>query len=202
MIKAITFDLGGVVVGSFGKELVSNASKKLKIPSGELRRLMNQYEPALQRGTFGPIEFWKKILKDKGLTVPESVIKPLWMTPYRKLAKSDRKVISLIHKLKKRYTVGCISNCQEPHNSYNRKRGLFKHFKPCLLSSEIGMRKPDVKIFQLFLKQAKCKPSEAVFIDDEKRYLTHAKKMGIHIIHFKSYEQLKKELVSLGILTK
>lgn len=200
MIKTIIFDLGGVIVGSFGKELIISASKKLKIKPIELRRLMNVYEPDLQIGKINHIEFWQKILKHKNLSIPISVLKTLWMEPYRKYAKIDRNAIKLIKKLRKNYIIGCISNAQEPHNSYNKERGLLKHFDVCLLSNEVGIRKPDKKIFKLYLNKAKHKPSETIFIDDEKKLLVNAEKMGIDTIHFKSVKQLREELAYRKIL--
>ena len=68
------------------------------------------------------------------------------------------------------------------------------YFEPCILSSEVGMRKPDEQIFRLFLKEAKVQANECIFIDDEKKMLENANKIGIKTIHFKNSEQLKNEL--------
>lgn len=192
--KVIIFDLGGVVVSSFGKEFILNASKKLKISKKELRNLIKKYEPDLQKGRIDHIEFWNKILKDKKLNVSEKITKTLWIEPYKKYSKINKNVINLIKELKKDYIIGCISNSQEPHNTYNKKRGLFEYFSPCIISSQVGLRKPDKKIFQFFLKKAKCSPGGAIFIDDEKKLLVNANKLGIRTIHFKNYLQLKKDL--------
>lgn len=200
MIKTIIFDLGGVVVSSFGKELVANASKKLGIKPDELRKLMNVYEPDLQTGKINHIEFLQKILKDKNLSIPVSILNTLWMNPYKKYAKINKNIIKLIKKLKKNYIIGCISNTHEAHNSYNRKRRLFDYFDIYLLSNQVGIRKPDKKIFELYLKKANYKPSEAIFIDDEEKLLINAKKLGIKTIHFKNIRQLKKELTQEDIL--
>jgi FMN phosphatase YigB (HAD superfamily) len=199
MFKAIIFDIGGVVVGPFGEALLTNASSKLRIPLRELRRLMNSYEPDLQRGRIDHITFWKKILRKRGQTAPERIIKPLWMTPYHKRAAINREVLHIITGLRRRYIVGCISNCQEPHNAYNVKRRLFSHFAPCLLSSEIGIRKPDPRIFRLFLKNAGCKASETIFIDDEKQFLPPARKLGIVAVHYQNPAQLRGALRTRGI---
>lgn len=64
----------------------------------------------------------------------------------------------------------------------------------------MGIRKPDVEIFKLYLGKVKCKPTEAVFIDDEEKLLVNARKLDIHVIHFQNPKQLKQELISLGVL--
>jgi len=199
MIKTIIFDLGGVVVGSFGKELLENASKILEIDPTELRDSMTKYEPELQTGKIDHIEFWKKILKDKDKAVSDEILSDLWLKPYIEKATINQDVIDLITKLRKNYFVGCISNAQEPHNSYNRSRGLFDNFDLCLLSSEVGIRKPDKEIFELYISKTGFTPEEMVFIDDEENLLTNAKHMGIHTIHFTNVPNLQIELQKLNI---
>lgn len=199
MIKTIVFDLGGVVVGAFGKELIEYSSNQLGIEPGELRALMNKYEPELQMGKIDHIEFWKKILKDKDKGVPEDILKDLWLKPYIEKATINEDVITLIKELRRNYFVGCISNAQEPHNSYNKSRGLFDNFDLCLLSSEVGLRKPNKEIFELYLQKTKYLPKEMVFVDDEENLLMNAKNMGINTIHFNSINQLKFELSKLGL---
>jgi len=199
-IKSIAFDLGGVVVSKFGQELVENASQKLGIEKQELRQLMDKYEPDLVKGKIDHVTFWKKIISEKSLDIDESILKTLWMEPYEKFAVLDNEVIDFIKELKtKGYHVGCISNAQEPHNSYNRKRGLFDIFDICILSSEVGMRKPDEEIFKLYLNKTGFKPEEVVFIDDEEPLLANVKKVGMHPITFKNIFQLKNDLAGLGV---
>ena len=199
MIKTIIFDLGGVVVGSFGKELVENASKVLRIESTELRELMTKYEPELQTGKIDHIEFWKKILAEKKKDIPEEELKDLWLKPYMEKVTVNQDVINLITQLRKNYFVGCISNAQEPHNSYNRSRGLFDNFDLCLLSNEVGIRKPDKEIFELYLDQTGFSADETIFVDDEEELQINAKNMGVHIIHFTTVPDLKTKLQNLNI---
>lgn len=188
-----------LVVGSFGKELVEYASKALDIGPLELRELMTKYEPDLQTGKIDHIEFWKKLLKDKNKDVADEILKDLWLKPYIEKATVNQDVVDLITRLRKNYFVGCISNAQEPHISYNKARGLFDNFDLCLLSSEVGIRKPDKEIFELYLDKTGFSADETIFIDDEKELVTNAKGMGIHTVHFTTVPNLKIELQKLKI---
>jgi putative hydrolase of the HAD superfamily len=201
MIKTIIFDLGGVVVAPFGNELLKNASQKLNIEADELRQLMNQYEIELQTGKIDHIEFWQKILRDKNLSVSEEVLQELWLEPYIENAKIDIEVLDLIKLLHQNYFIGCISNSQEPHNTYNRNRGLFEYFDLVLLSNEIGIRKPDKEIFELFLAKTNFKPEQTVFIDDEEKLLENARMMGINTIHFENAKRLELTLRNMGVIS-
>jgi epoxide hydrolase-like predicted phosphatase len=198
-IKSIAFDLGGVVVGAFGKQLVEYASEKLGINQEELRPLMNIYEPELQTGKIDHITFWKKILSHKNKEIADDVLATLWMIPYEQNALIDEKMVDLIKELRKKYIVGLISNAQEPHNTFNRKRGLFDLFDILILSSEAGIRKPEKEIFELYLQKVNLKPEEVVFVDDEEKLLVNVENVGIKPIHFQGIEKLKEDFKKLGI---
>lgn len=198
-IKSIAFDLGGVVVGAFGKQLVENASKKLEIEQEELRKLMNVYEPELQTGKIDHVTFWKRILAHKNKQVSDEILATLWMDPYKENALIDEEMVSLIKKLREKYVIGLISNAQEPHNTYNKERGLFDLFDILILSSEVSIRKPEKEIFELYLKKVNLKPEEVAFIDDEEKLLVNVASVGIKPIHYQGIEKLKKDLKELGI---
>ncbi|MDP3965025.1 MAG: HAD-IA family hydrolase [bacterium] len=199
-IKTIIFDIGGVIVNSFGKELIDYTSGKLGIEQSRIRELMNRYEPSLQKGLISPTEFWKKIINENGSNVPsDNVLESLWIEPYVENVHIDEHMINLVKTLKNNYIVGCISNSIVPHTLYNKERELYSLFNPCLLSDEVHIRKPDKEIFELYLKMTKCEPHEAIFIDDEAPLLVNAQKMGMNTVVFQNIDQLKKELAIFKI---
>jgi putative hydrolase of the HAD superfamily len=58
-----------------------------------------------------------------------------------------------------------------------------KLFDKMYLSHELGLRKPDVKIFEHILKEQTLKSEEVFFIDDSPQHIASAKKIGIHCYH-------------------
>jgi|GEM_PF-386517 len=199
-IKSIVFDLGGVVVGPFlGEQLIDYASPRLGIDKKELYDLIWIYEADLQKGKLDHVTAWKKILAHKNKEVSDKVLERLRLAPYRKTVFPNKEVVELVKELRRNYTVGCISNTQEPHVSHNRKLGLYDLFDVCILSCEVGMRKPDKEIFDLYMEKTGFKPNEIVFIDDERRLLVNVKKLGITPIHFQGIGKLKSDLRKLKI---
>ncbi|MDT3404133.1 HAD family hydrolase [Mucilaginibacter terrae] len=73
-------------------------------------------------------------------------------------------------------------------------------FDGMVISGLEKMRKPEPVFYQLLLDRYSIKPEEALFIDDNKRNIIAAEKMGINSIHFINAAQLEKELKSLDIL--
>ena len=52
------------------------------------------------------------------------------------------------------------------HDSDLKRLGIFKYFDFTIYSSDVGVRKPDSKIFKVALEKLKVKPDGAIFIGD------------------------------------
>jgi 2-haloacid dehalogenase len=68
-----------------------------------------------------------------------------------------------------------------------------------VVSGEERTRKPFPDFYQRLLDRYDVDPSQALFIDDNLRNVKAAEELGIKGIHFHTPEQLKKELIMLGI---
>lgn len=69
--------------------------------------------------------------------------------------------------LKRRgYHLGIVAN--QPLGTEKRldTRGILKYFDVIAASAEMGVAKPDARIFQSALEMARCQPSEAVMVGD------------------------------------
>lgn len=73
-------------------------------------------------------------------------------------------------------------------------------FEGIVVSGQERMKKPDIKIYNLILDRYQIEPNKAVFIDDNKRNVEGAQKVGIHAIHFQSSDQLNQQLVDWQVL--
>jgi 2-haloacid dehalogenase len=73
-------------------------------------------------------------------------------------------------------------------------------FDDIVVSGEVGVIKPDARIFRILLDRNDVSPGEAVFIDDVAANAAAADALGIHGIHFRSPEQLRRELAACGLL--
>jgi putative hydrolase of the HAD superfamily len=198
--KGIIFDLGGVYLSSTVSHRINAVARKFKIPSAKVRRAADAYFRLLQVNKIGDKEFFTSIINELNLNTNWRKFYSIWMSPYKKYSKINRKVYSLVKKLKKNgYKVAALSNT-EPHiSAYNYQRKLFHVFDSVVLSYEVKMRKPEQGIYKHALKLTGLKASEAIFIDDYEKYLIPARKLGMETILFKSAGQLKEELEQLNI---
>ena len=81
-----------------------------------------------------------------------------------------------------------------------RRYDFLQLFEGILVSGEEKLKKPDLKIYQLLLDRYEIEPTTALFIDDSEKNILGAQKLGIHTIHFKYPQQLKRDLAAFGII--
>jgi 2-haloacid dehalogenase len=94
-----------------------------------------------------------------------------------------------------------LSNWSAETFPLSRKRFDFlSWFKGILLSGEVRLLKPDLRIFQVFFETHSIDPTDAVYIDDLKPNVEAAAALGMHGIVFTDPPALRDELVKLGLL--
>ena len=194
--KAIIFDLGAVIlninyqntIDEFTKLGVNNAatfySKKVQT------NLFNQIET----GMISSDEFLKALQKEtKNANINQ--VEKAWNAMLLDLPEER---IQLIEKLKKNnYSIYLLSNTNAIHIDAIKKQlgkrkwlAFCKLFDKMYLSHELGLRKPDVKIFEYILNEQKLKAEEVFFIDDSPQHIASAKKIGIHCHHLLDDENI------------
>lgn len=193
--KAIIFDLGAVIlninyqntIDEFTKLGVNNAatfySKKVQT------NLFNQIET----GMISSNEFLKELQKEtKNANINQ--VEKAWNAMLLDLPEER---IQLIEKLKNNYSIYLLSNTNAIHIDAIKKQlgkrkwlAFCKLFDKMYLSHELGLRKPDVKIFEYILNEQKLKAEEVFFIDDSPQHIASAKKIGIHCHHLLDDENI------------
>ena len=69
-----------------------------------------------------------------------------------------------------------------------------------LVSSEVGITKPDPEIFRTFCARFGVTPKGSVFIDDVAQNVAAAQSLGFHGIVFTDADELRRDLVRFGFL--
>jgi 2-haloacid dehalogenase len=74
-------------------------------------------------------------------------------------------------------------------------------FEGIVISGEVGVNKPDRRIFEDLVRRFEIQPSATVFIDDSTANLATAATLGFRAIQFTDATALRRDLVRLGLLT-
>ena len=77
---------------------------------------------------------------------------------------------------------------------------FLRWFCGMVISGEVGIIKPDPRIYEVMLARFAIDPHRAVYIDDVAANAEAARPFGIHGIHFTTPGALREELVRLALL--
>jgi putative hydrolase of the HAD superfamily len=100
------------------------------------------------------------------------------------------------------YRLGVLSNTSQAHWEFCRRRfRLMEMFHVYALSFDIGVMKPDAKIYSAAARLAGVQPAEIFFTDDRADNVAAAKAAGWDAVVFESTGQLSRELRQRGVLT-
>lgn len=80
------------------------------------------------------------------------------------------------------------------------KLGVKDRFFKIFNSADIGLCKPDNKIFQHVVDELGCETSEILFVDDSEFNVQAAQYLGLQTYHYKSFEKFQR--LSLNLLSK
>lgn len=81
-----------------------------------------------------------------------------------------------------------------------RMHEVLGNFREIVVSGAEGIVKPRPEIFLLACERLGIAPADAVFVDDSPVNVTGAEAVGMRAIHFRSADQLRDDLVALGLL--
>lgn len=105
---------------------------------------------------------------------------PRWYGELEKLYPDTKMILEI---LSKKYKLGVIANQVAGTKDRLDNWNIGKYFDVVVASAEAGCAKPDLKIFNLALKQAGCKPNEAVMIGDRlDNDVVPAKQLGMKTV--------------------
>ena len=190
-IKNIIFDLGDVILNID----VPVASKSFAELSGreqaEILTIFNenalfrQFETG-QLDEIGFRNYVRKILNFSDLS--DEAIDTAWNSLLLDLPPER---VELLKKLSENYRLFLLSNTSSIHITQVNKileastgvEKLDDLFETVFLSYEMGLMKPDPKIYQQVLEQADLKAEETLFLDDNRDNIEAAAKLGIDTIH-------------------
>lgn len=188
-IKNIIFDLGGVIydinyqntIDAFTDLGALNA--KSLYSQAEQSKLFDQYEI----GAITTDQFIKGLKRElpKGVTPEE--IKLAWNIMLTGIPEHR---LDFLEEVAERYNIYLLSNTNELHlNQINEEMDKFdygdlrSYFDGVYYSFEIGLRKPNLDIFETIIEREELDPEETLFIDDSAQHVKGAKKAGLHAFH-------------------
>lgn len=193
-LKAAIFDMGGVLTTPILDAFLA-FERKLGLPENSLLKLFRERmegdgEPdffQLERGLITEAEYYRRLAvqieQSLGITVtfpedPNAVRLDLWGNVRR-----NEEMLETVRALAPHYKVGMLTNNVKEWSEWRNSYPL-DLFDVVVDSSEVGLRKPDPKIYRLTCEMLEIEPEEAAFVDDIPTNVEAAEKLGMHAILF------------------
>jgi glucose-1-phosphatase len=192
-IKNIIFDLGGVILNlSIPSTLKAFASATGKTVEDILPHFSSREFLSYEKGLLSDHEFRTHVRLILKTELSDEAIDKCWNAMLGDLPINR---IELLQRLFSTHRIFLLSNTNEIHlkrfteiAKATTGESLDVYFHKTYYSHQVKMRKPDVEIFELVLKENNLDASETLFLDDNLSNLAGAKLTGIKTFHVETPE--------------
>lgn len=195
-LRTVFVDFGGVLVRTEDKGPRTRAAERLGMSYRDLEKVIFESETSLRAST-GEIPeeaHWQAVAAALRLPRPEAdkVVDEFFAGD-----RADQNLLDFLRGLRPERKVGLISNAWSGLRAFITRQGFADVFDYMVVSAEVGLMKPDPRIYLLALDELGAAPEESVFIDDVLANVEAARAVGMAGIHFTQPESALEELKQL-----
>ena len=198
-IRAVFFDIGNVIVRFDPKVVARKIAWALRRHPVKVARYLwsSAAIEAIERGEMTASELFALFRGEFGYAGDYRAFRKLWCDHFALI----RPNAALLKKLARTHKVYLLSNTNDLHYEYLRKRYAFAgQVHGAILSYELRMRKPEPRIYDAAVKLAGRPAGECLFIDDNLENIEAARRFGMQVIHHTPGHDLKAAFAKLGLL--
>lgn len=184
MIKAVLFDCFGVLTTDSWRMFVDT------LENPQLAEVAHELNRQRGAGFIDESDFLLQLSEATNIDISELKER---LSPS---TVKNKPLLEFIKSLKPDYTIGIISNIGSDWITKElldpKEQELFDEM---ILSHEVGMIKPDPRIFMLACERLRTGPHETLLVDDIESYCQAAKAEGLEAVVYDSLAQAKREII-------
>ena len=198
-IKAVCFDLDGVY---FTPESFQRFKKSISngIDEERLNNVLYKSSEMLsfKRGEITENEYWDFVRRELEIDLTNEQIFRTLQDSYE----TNSEIVDIVHAVRKKgyKTCICSNNFITRIRELNNKFDFLKDFDVHVFSYEVGVMKPDQKIFESLVKKSQVRADQIIYSDDSPDKLAGAEELGIHTIVFEDVSSFVTKLKEYQIL--
>jgi putative hydrolase of the HAD superfamily len=184
-IRAVVFDIGGVLKYSPRLGIDEKWEQGLGLKSGELNERRRDVWRGGSIGTMTEADVHKKMGDIMGMSEAQvnAFMDDVWK---EYLGTLNVELTDYFRGLRSQYKTGIISNSFVGAREREMAAYHFDEMTDVIVySHEVGVAKPDRRIYELACEKMVVQPAEMIFLDDVEVNIAAACELGIHGIVFK-----------------
>jgi epoxide hydrolase-like predicted phosphatase len=188
-VRAVVFDIGGVLEITPDLGVRERWEERLGLGPGELAARTREVWAAGAVGAISELEVHRRVgaLLDLDEAGVDAFMRDLW-TEY--LGTLNVELTGYCRGLRPRYRTAIISNSFVGARRREQERYRFHELTDLIVySHEVGIAKPDPRIYLLACERLGVRPAETVFLDDNESMVDGARAVGIQAILFEDNTQ-------------
>lgn len=193
-IRAVVFDIGGVLEITPEMDFGRRWEVRLGLPAGEIDRRFADVWAAGGIGTIGEQAVYQAVRDrlDVAAEQADALMAEMWQ---QYLGVGNDELIGYVWRLRPRYRTGIVSNSFVGARQREQQRYGFEDLvDEIVYSHEVGVSKPDPRIYRLACTRLGVRPAEVVFLDDVAAMVAGARDAGIHAIRYRTNAQAVAEI--------
>jgi epoxide hydrolase-like predicted phosphatase len=195
MVKAIIFDVGGVLIRTHSWAGREKWAARLGMDAREFEDFVFSGESGRQAqlGQISSAEHWAWLADHFDLD--QTGIAEL-RRDFFSGDRLDESLVAYIKRLRQAgYRTGLLSNAgSEARHLLSGDYPIIDHFDGVIISAEVGVMKPAPKIYQLAAQSVGVEPEAALFVDDVPANVEGARAVGMQAIHFTDPKLARQQL--------
>jgi epoxide hydrolase-like predicted phosphatase len=198
-IHVLLFDLGGVLVEFSGvRDLAALLRGRLSESEILERWSRCPYSEQFGLGKLSPQDFGEQFVRDWDIELsPEDFLREFQSWSRRLFPGA----MELLTSLRPKFRLAALSNSNELHWKRNTNDlGVTGLFEVAISSHQIGMCKPDPKMYLTALDRLGASPDSVMFFDDVPANVKAASALGIHAFQVDGIEGVRSRLIREQLL--
>ncbi len=200
-LRAVVFDFGMVLTGPPDAHARAQLLRMTGLSEEAFERLYWADRHAYDEGRLTGLQFWEKLCAGAGLKFDAETIAELNQWDARMWTTQNPAMVRWAARAREcGLKTAVLSNMGDSvHASIMQAFPWLKDFDALVWSYELGLGKPDPRIYEEVLRRLATRAEETLFLDDKAANVEAARALGMRGLEYSTVEKLRAQLIAVGL---
>jgi len=195
-INALILDYGGVISKPQNPDCISRMCQVLGQDIDDFMDVYRSTRAGYDNGRLSAEAYWRTVVQRMGREPNDDVIKVLIQQDVEGWTEVNQAMLAFIAQSREKlHKLAIISNMTREALAFITEHSQWlTYFDACVFSFEVGVNKPDSRIYEICLDRLTIPAQACLFVDDSEENVLGARRTGMHGIHYTSFPRFLQEL--------